>query len=280
MKSLDNVIRDRKYKIELNNLKVLEYKTHDEIRCVCKKCNYEIIGNHRNLSNKKCRYCNLIENSKLVKDGVIEIIKIDEHGQGGLVYVKCNNGHMYRQDRRNLLANKGCKTCYTTNKSFKIKDVIVIFNRIHGDHYTYDLSNYRNLHTKIKISCKNGHTFHQKVSNHMQGKGCPICRESLGERTISKYLNDNKIRYERQKKFKECKYINHLPFDFYLLDHNICIEYDGIQHSIPVSVFGGQKEFEKTKIKDEIKDKYCLDNKIRLIRISYQDNILEILRDI
>ena len=34
---------------------------------------------------------------------------------------------------------------------------------------------------------------------------------------------------------------------------NLLIEFDGIQHFKPVKLFGGEKEFEKTKIKDEIK---------------------------
>jgi hypothetical protein len=55
------------------------------------------------------------------------------------------------------------------------------------------------IHTKIEITCKKNHTFTQKISNHIQGKGCPICRESLGERIISKYLEDNSISYERQR---------------------------------------------------------------------------------
>jgi very-short-patch-repair endonuclease len=122
-------------------------------------------------------------------------------------------------------------------------------------------------------ACIKGHVFKQKVSNHLQGKGCNICRESLGERIISIFLENNNIKYTRQKKFKECKYLSLLPFDFYLDDFNILIEYDGIQHFEPVSVFGGKEEFEKTKIRDKIKNEYCFKNNIRLFRISYLDDI-------
>ena len=59
-----------------------------------------------------------------------------------------------------------------------------------------------------------------------------------------------------------------MPFDFYLPEYNICIEFDGIQHFEPRDAFGGKVEFEKTKLRDKIKDDYCKNNGLSLIRIS------------
>ena len=282
MKNEEDIKRDRLLKIELNDLKVIEYirvldSRHDKVKCVCVKCGYLIEDSHINLSKKKykCRYCTLIKKSKLIRDGVVEIIKIDEYGEGAFIHLKCNNGHVYKQDRRNLLANKGCNKCYLENKSFTKKDVICEFNRVHGDYYNYNFDRYKNLHSKIEISCRKGHIFHQKVSNHIQGKGCPICRESLGERTISNYLKSKSIEYIRQKKYDDCVFINKLPFDFFIPKFNLIIEYDGIQHFIPIKQFGGEHEFSKTKIKDNIKNQYCINNNINIVRISYKDNILD-----
>jgi len=286
MKSIERIITDRKKSIELNNMKILEYPYTkarcDNIKCICLKCGYTINDNYINLSCKKykCKYCILIEKSELVKSGIVSIIKIDGHGNGSSIYLRCNEGHEYKQDRSNLLANKGCNKCYLKNKVFKIDDIIDKFNKIHGDYYKYNISGYKNLHSIVEITCKKGHIFNQKVSNHLQGKGCPICRESLGERTISKYLNDNNFIYERQKKFKDCKYISYLLFDFYIQSLNLLIEYDGIQHIKPITQFGGEDEFEKTKIKDNIKNKYCFNNNINLLRISYNDDIQEKLNSI
>jgi hypothetical protein len=254
---------------------VVDYKSHDSIICRCVDCGATHSDNHRNLSYKKfyCKYCDLRKYSNIIKDGYPEILEI----KSNKIRLRCENGHEYIQLRGNLLAGKKCQKCYLENKIFTLDKVMCEFNRVHGNFYKYKMDNYKNLHSKIEITCKNDHTFLQKVSNHIQGKGCPICRESLGERIISKYLQDNKIKYERQKKFKDCKYVSHLPFDFFLTDLNTLIEFDGIQHYKPIKQFGGDKEFNKTKIKDEIKNKYCLDNKIKLIRISYQDNILDCL---
>jgi very-short-patch-repair endonuclease len=277
MKNQKKVIDDRINKIKENSISIINYYSHDKIRCVCDICKHEFIDNYRNLGYKnfKCRYCVLISKSKLIKNKIVDIIKIDDHGDGAYIYLRCNKrGHEYKQDRRNLLADKECNQCYLEEKSFDKEYILNQFNRIHGDFYEYNMEDYKNVHTKIKITCKKGHTFLQKVSNHLQGKGCPKCRESLGERTISKYLNDNGFIYENQKIFKDCKYVSYLPFDFYIKSINLLIEYDGIQHSEPVNQFGGELEFEKTKIKDSIKNDYCIKNGINLLRISYKDDII------
>jgi len=70
-----------------------------------------------------------------------------------------------------------------------------------------------------------------------------------------------------------------LPFDFYLLMHNILIEFDGKQHFEPIS-YGmssekAEKSFLKLKQNDKIKNKYCLDNNINLIRIPYTEKNIE-----
>ena len=51
----------------------------------------------------------------------------------------------------------------------------------------------------------------------------------------------------------------------------MCIEFDGRHHFKPIEYFGGVKAFEKIKINDNIKNEYCFDNNIKLLRISYKN---------
>jgi very-short-patch-repair endonuclease len=76
-------------------------------------------------------------------------------------------------------------------------------------------------------------------------------------------------------------YIKKLKFDFYLPNYNLCIEYDGRQHFEPIDFFGGEKNFEIIKKRDKIKNEYCLNNNIHLIRIPYNEykNINSILHN-
>jgi len=75
-----------------------------------------------------------------------------------------------------------------------------------------------------------------------------------------------------KKKFESCvnKNNNKLPFDFYLNDYNICIEYDGQHHFQIVSKYGGEDFFKKVQDHDVIKTKWCLENNIKLIRMPYK----------
>jgi hypothetical protein len=105
--------------------------------------------------------------------------------------------------------------------------------------------------------------------------------DSKGVIKIKKYLNDNKIPFINEKTFPECKYKNLLRFDFYI-NHdkgNFLIEFDGQQHFEHTGYFGSKEDFNLSLIRDNIKNKFCISNKILLLRISYnnQDNIENIL---
>jgi hypothetical protein len=269
------LLESKKEKIYRNNLEIIEYKNDNLIKCRCNKCGFNKEDSLLNLTyNKyKCKYCILLNESSLLKEGIIKLIKIGDFGDSKNIYLECNKGHKYIQDRNNLLSNRGCNECRKEKITFSKEYVFSKFSEIHGDLYRYKYDDYISLKSKIEITCRKGHIFFQKASNHLQGKGCPICRESIGERNISVYLENKGINFIRQKKFSDCKYISHLPFDFYIPSINTIIEYDGIQHFEPVELFGGLEEFEKTKIKDKIKNEYCSSSNIELYRISYKDNI-------
>lgn len=59
--------------------------------------------------------------------------------------------------------------------------------------------------------------------------------------------------------------------------YNTCIEYDGEQHYYPINFFGGEERLKKNIQRDEIKTNYCFVNNIRLLRIRYDENIIEVL---
>jgi len=105
------------------------------------------------------------------------------------------------------------------------------------------------------------------------------CSSSKMEVECARLLKLNKINFTKQKRFNDCKDKRRLPFDIYIEDSNICIELDGIQHFEPICGLGGMKNFLITKRHDAIKNKYCLDNDIFLLRIPYtqSDNIEQIL---
>jgi len=182
-----------------------------------------------------------------------------EHG----IFNQCVSNHLNMKD--------GCPKCGGQSKYIK-EEIIDKFIKIHFDKYDYSLINEVSCKNKLDIICSEHGIFKQTVSKHLSGQGCRYCNsKSIGEEYIKLYLDKEKISYIRQKGFDECRYINKLSFDFYLPELNTLIEFDGIQHYKPIKHFGGNKEYNDVVKRDECKNKWCLENKIKLIRISYLD---------
>ena len=131
---------------------------------------------------------------------------------------------------------------------------------------------YKNARVKVRINCPTHGIFLQKPNNHLSGYGCLVCKSSKGEIRIGNYLKMKSIAFapEHYLTGKDKMYI-----DFYLPEYNIGIEYDGIQHFYPIEFFGGKVAYDKTLLRDKLKNEYCLDNNIILHRIPYTelDNI-------
>ena len=135
---------------------------------------------------------------------------------------------------------------------------------------------YINAHTPILHRCKiDGHEWMALPMNIIKGVGCPQCNQSHGEKQIYQWLDNHHIKYIPQKIFDDCRNKKPLPFDFYIPTYNICIEYDGEQHFRIVDYFGGEDGFKQRKNNDEIKNQYCKNNNIHLLRIPYFKNIEE-----
>ena len=173
----------------------------------------------------------------------------------------------------NSQKSQGCPMCKYDKHRLKIEDFISRSNEIHENKYDYSLVEYKDNTTKVKIICKEHGVFEQTPKNHLKTQGCPICSESKGEYKVRMYLEKNNIKYIIRYTFKDCRNIYTLPFDFYLPDYIMCIEYDGIQHFESIDFFGGQETLSNNKIRDNIKTKYCKENDINLLRIRYDENI-------
>ncbi len=169
----------------------------------------------------------------------------------------------------------GCLICSGTKK-LTTEEFIIKAKEIHEDKYDYSLVEYEKNNKRVKIICKEHGVFEQCPTLHYSGYGCPICNSpSKGELKIFKYLKNHKILLKSHHSFKDCRNTLPLPFDFYLPDHNCCIEYDGIQHFKPIKYFGGEESLKNLQINDKIKTEYCNKNNIKLLRIKYTDDVME-----
>lgn len=126
-------------------------------------------------------------------------------------------------------------------------------------------------------TCKRPYLTSLVVYNKNVDGKCPDCSEnSYGEYLLSLILDKYEIVYIRQMTFDECKDKKALPFDFYLPDYNLCIEYDGEGHYKPCF---GEEPYLNTLLHDSMKNWYCKWNDIDILRIPYweRNNLEKIL---
>ena len=100
---------------------------------------------------------------------------------------------------------------------------------------------------------------------------CSYCNKNIsqGERKIASILKENNIKFISQKSFDSCRFPDTnfvAKFDFYV-DNKYIIEFDGRQHFKDYGNF----YFNVPKIQehDKIKNQWCFENDIPLIRIPY-----------
>lgn len=201
--------------------------------------------------------------TKYIEDSEKVTIKCKDHGY----FIQCASSH---------LQGCGCPKCarirIITAQTFTLKEFIDKSNKIHNFNYDYSKVEYKRAKDKVIIICNNHGEFEQEAYSHSIGQGCPLCKlKSSGENIIRKWLIDNKIEFQQQKRFDTCVGTrNRLPFDFYLPKFKLLIEYDGKQHSSDKS-WGGKNRLIELQENDRIKTKWALENNIRLLRISYKD---------
>ncbi len=221
-----------------------------------------------------------IKKSSYVHNNKYDYSLVEYSGSKKKVKIICPEHGEFEQIANYHLTGCGCITCGGKNEKTN-KEFIELSKSIHSDLYDYSLIEYKNNRTRVKIICKKHGEFKQIPYSHTGGSGCPTCNMSKGEKEIKNYLDNNNIKHKREKKFNDCLSINNvnLKFDFYLPNHNICIEFDGEQHFNINEYFGGLEYYKRIKENDNIKNKYCKNKKIKLIRIPYYDfnKIQEIL---
>lgn len=202
---------------------------------------------------------------------------------------KCKNcGSEQIQEVRNKLKSRGCKICsgYYLSDNNRLSTLEPEISSEWDYNKNKTITPY-----DIKCSCKN--KFWWKCSGcdnsweasprhrTWERSGCPKCKSPKGEKSVIKNINQLTLDFTHQKYFTDCRNTKPLPFDFYLPDYSLCIEYHGIQHYEVREFFGGEEGFRKRQINDKIKEDYCKNNNINLLIIPYWefDNIERILKE-
>lgn len=219
------------------------------------------IYNANILYNGKYDYSNIIYINNKTK------IELDctEHGKFTVTPIKHLNG-------------TECPTCAREKMrqlfAYTIEEYITAANEANNFKYNYSLlKEYKNVKQYIDVICPIHGIFTTMAGNHLRGHGCPKCANetNIAETKLYEYIKEKyPIEIERQKKFK---WLNGKSLDIYIPSMNIAVEYQGRQHFVPVSIYGGEKHFLKQKQRDIDKYNECKKHNIKLFYFSKEKEI-------
>lgn len=256
---------------------------NNHITLTCRKHGDFKITPNNHFHGKGCKECyhskqcdsknDFIEKAETLHNNKYDYSLVEYKNNRTKIKIICSEHGEFKQTPFNHLHNGGCSKCGDNRRFENTSSFIEKAEILHGNEYDYSLVEYKNSRSPVRIICSQHGEFSQRPSAHLQRQGCPICKESKGEKEIALFLAENNISFNRQYRFDNCRNKQPLPFDFYLLEYNICIEYNGKQHFEVVDYWGGKEGLEYRQKNDEIKNSYCKDNNINLYNIKYNDSI-------
>lgn len=268
-------------------------KLSQRVNCFCTKHNYHAHKSIQEiLKGQGCYYCGLeklseqkfltdeqVQNNINILNPHIKLISYKGNKEPSDFYCKKHNKYFSKYYGTLIHCSSGCEDCYAENIRTRCGMGEDEFkNRLKDVHpELVVIGKYVNNSTPIEVYCiEHNYTYFltpAALLNRMTC--CDKTRTTYKEELVCKLLEEQWLfNITRQKVFEDCVDKRCLPFDIYLDDYNVLIEYQGEQHYKPVKYSSETQEeadikFEYTQKHDEIKRQYCKDNNIPLIEIPY-----------
>ena len=230
----------------------------------CQKC----YGNYKMTTEE------FIKRARKIHGDKYDYSKVEYTGDNKTkICIICPEHGEFWQVPNSHLSGNGCPVCRyikaaNNNRGTKER-FIKKAKEIHGDKYDYSKVKYdKSNKVKVCIICPEHGEFWQTPINHINGAGCPICKESKLENELADVLEKNNIQFVRRCGSSTLDWLGRQHLDFYLPEYRVGIECQGIQHFKPVDIFGGESGFYDTITRDTEKIKKCINNNVKLLHYS------------
>lgn len=196
---------------------------------------------------------------------------IEKHGikydYSQSIYINCrtkvkiicpNHGEFYQKPLKHISGKYGCNRCGGTGK-YTQDQFIKKCHEIHGEKYCYKKTIYKDIMSKILITCKIHGDFFQSASEHIRGSGCKPCSTMYSGFGKQRFINS----CEKNKGFGiiyllECKSDNESFYKIGITSREIKDRTDNIPYnceiiscveSSAINIFMSEKKIHK-KLKE------------------------------
>lgn len=274
--------------------------SNKKVKIICKKHGVflQLYGNH--LKYNGCPSCRMerkrtlyqkttdkfIEEAKSVHGARYDYSKVDYVNCETKILIGCKYHGFFQQIPSDHLSGKGCAAC-SGRAIVSDEEYLRRMRYVHGDEYDLSKFHYINAKTKVTIVCKKHGDFQILPYSFLAGHGCAKCNgnQSKGEALIRHWLRLHGIQFKEQHSFTDCRNVLPLPFDFYIPDDRILIEYDGEGHFVPIvrgDMLITEAEFilAEQKKRDLLKTEWAIANGYTLVRIRYDEHVGDKLKEL
>lgn len=234
----------------------------------CSKCKKSRVKVSKRETKKVTSLENFIKQSTIIHQGKYMYDKSIYKGTKTPLIITCPIHGDFLQSPSQHLQGYGCDMCgrnkISQHKLMTTEEFITKANVKHLYKYSYDKTDLNNKDNKgrVIINCPVHGDFPQRPIPHLQGQGCPFCKQSHMEELIMKELIENNIQFEYQKRLE---WLGLQSLDFYLPQSNIAIECQGRQHFEEISHFGGKQGLHNAISRDIRKKNLCNEHSVKIL---------------
>lgn len=267
-----------------------------QVKAICPECGKYFVAAVKDIKNGKIRSCGCYKRkntSKLSSNNLTGqkvnhltiLYRCNYKNSNGKVlwHCKCDCGRecdkvssLLKTKRVFSCGNKECQYYHNLRAEQRKRNLLgQKFGKLTVIEETNETNGHNNFYWKCKCEC--GNVCYIASSQLTSGltKSCG-CTRSFYENKIADIFLDNDVKFVREKTFQGCTNpeTGHLlRFDFYLPDHNLCLEYNGKQHYESSGIHGWNtpETLVKRKKLDTIKIKFCEMQHINIVVIPYWD---------
>ena len=210
-----------------------------------------------------------IREARLIHHNRYDYSKVEYANNKTKVCIVCPEHGEFWQTPSDHLNGKGCPQC-AGNVRHNKDTFVEKAKRIHNDRYDYSKVEYVNAHTKVCIICTEHGEFWQTPNNHLNGNGCPLCKNRKIGDVLRDTVEDFTKKSDEFHEITDClktlspqqrnrEILCNREIDIYIPSLKIGIEYNGLHwHS---EKFGKGKKYHLDKLNK------CNEKGIKLIQI-------------
>lgn len=156
---------------------------------------------------------NILEKFAEVHEDIYDYSLVDYKTTKEKVTIICKiHGEFRQTPEKHIQRKQGCPECgkikSKLNQRFSKETIIQKFIKVHGDRYDYSLVDYKGIHKKVQIICKEHGVFTQSPNSHAKGNNCKLCSKKDARDTLDSFLEKLPNYIKNNYDFSNIKYID------------------------------------------------------------------------